>query len=90
MTEDSTTEKKPITPEHLTALVTLAITSGDDDTASKSLAALINAVASIDDKGARKNFAIEVIERAYKYTAEYGEGVMALAQLDGSGNGTIH
>lgn len=90
MEKDSTTKQKPITPEHLNALVTLAITSGDDDVAAKSLAAIINAVASIDDKGERKDFAVDVLERAYKYTAEYSAGVMELAQLDGSVSETVH
>ncbi len=82
MTENTTTEQPTITPEHLDALVSLAITSDDDDVSAKSLAALINAVARISNDGARTAFAVDVAERAFRYTKEYSAGVMDLAQLD--------
>lgn len=80
-TEDSTTGQTPITPEHLNTLVTLAITSSDDDAAAKSLAALITEVASIQDHRDREEITVKLIERVYTFTNEYCEAIQDLARL---------
>lgn len=80
--ENTTTGQPPITPEHLNALVTLAITSGDDDTAAKSLAALVTEVASIPNHQEREELTLRLIERVYTFTNEYCEAIEDLAQLE--------